>query len=67
MGGDPETRGGRSHAVDHWKTTTFLSALRHDGFTAPWVSDGPLDGALFRAYVEQHLTPTLQPGSGEPR
>lgn len=46
----------------HWKTTTFLSALRQEGFTAPLVIDGPLDGALFRAYVEQHLAPTLQPG-----
>jgi len=45
-----------------WKTTTFLSALRQDGFTAPLVIDGPLDGALFRAYVEQHLAPTLRPG-----
>jgi len=26
------------------------------------VIDGPLDGALFRAYVEQHLAPTLRPG-----
>lgn len=46
----------------HWKTTTFLAALRHDHLTAPVVIDGPLDGALFVAYVRQHLAPTLSPG-----
>ena len=28
----------------HWKTTTFLAALRHDRLVAPWVLDGPIDG-----------------------
>jgi hypothetical protein len=28
----------------HWKTTTFLAALRHDRIEAPWVLDGPIDG-----------------------
>jgi len=46
----------------HWQTTTFLAALRHDGLTAPLVVDGAIDGDLFRAYVQQQLTPTLQPG-----
>ena len=46
----------------HWKTTTLVSALRHDGLTAPMVIDGALDGSLFLAYVEQVLLPTLQPG-----
>lgn len=46
----------------HWQTTTFLAALRHDGLTAPLVVDGAIDGDLFRAYVEQQLTPTLQRG-----
>ena len=27
----------------HWKTTTFLAALRHDGIEAPWVLDGLID------------------------
>jgi len=26
------------------------------------VFDGPINGALFRAYIEQFLTPTLRPG-----
>ncbi len=46
----------------HWKTTTFLAALRSTGLTAPLVIDGPVNGDLFLAYVEQHLVPTLEPG-----
>ena len=29
----------------HWKTTTFIAALRHDRITAPCVFDGPINGA----------------------
>lgn len=46
----------------HWKTSTFLAALRHDSLTAPCVLDGAINGAAFRAYVEQFLAPTLKPG-----
>ena len=46
----------------HWKTTTFLAALRTTGVTAPLVVDGALNGAIFQAYVEQQLAPTLRPG-----
>ena len=46
----------------HWKTTTFVAALRVDQVTAPSVFDGPIDGASFRAYVEQCLVPMLRPG-----
>ena len=46
----------------HWKTSTFLAALRHDRVTAPCVIDGPINGAAFRAYVEQFLAPTLTLG-----
>ena len=45
-----------------WRTLTFLAALRHDRITAPCVIDGPINGASFRAYVEQFLAPTLSPG-----
>lgn len=41
---------------------TFLAALRHDGITAPFVLDGPINGEAFLAYVEQVLVPTLKPG-----
>ena len=46
----------------HWKTTTFLAALRHDRIEAPWVLDGPIDGDSFRTYVEKVLVPCLKPG-----
>ncbi len=46
----------------HWKTSTFLAALRHDRITAPCVVDGAVNGEIFRAYVEQCLAPTLAPG-----
>lgn len=46
----------------HWKTTTFVAALRHDGLTAPMVADGPINGALFLKYVQEFLCPTLTPG-----
>jgi transposase len=45
-----------------WETTTFLGALRADGFTAPLTVDGPINGAIFRSWVEQHLAPTLSSG-----
>ena len=46
----------------HWKTQTFLAALRHDGITAPCVFDGPINGESFLRYVEQFLVPTLKAG-----
>lgn len=46
----------------HWKTSTFLAGLRHDRIVAPLVLDGAINGESFRAYVEQFLAPTLQPG-----
>jgi len=46
----------------HWKTSTFLAALRHDAITAPCVLDGPINGEFFRSWVEQFLIPTLTPG-----
>jgi transposase len=46
----------------HWKTATFLAALRNDRIDAPCLFDGPINGERFRAYVEQFLAPTLKPG-----
>jgi transposase len=46
----------------HWETTTFVGALRRRRLTAPMVTDGPMDGEMFLAYVHQFLCPTLQPG-----
>lgn len=46
----------------HWKTMTFLAALRADRIDAPCVIDGPINGAIFLAWVTQFLVPTLKPG-----
>jgi len=46
----------------HWKITTFVAALRHDGVTAPFVIDHAMTSAIFIEYVRQCLVPTLSPG-----
>jgi transposase len=46
----------------HWKTTTFLAALRYDRIAAPAVFDGPINGESFLAWVRQFLVPILRPG-----
>ena len=46
----------------HWKTTTFVAGLRCDAITAPFVVDRPMNGDIFKAYIEQCLAPTLTPG-----
>jgi hypothetical protein len=37
----------------HWKTTTFVPALRSEGLTAPLVIDGAINGRIFLADVQQ--------------
>jgi transposase len=59
------TRGRRLKAYaphGHWKTLTFIAALRHDRIDAPWVIDGPINGEIFLRYIEKVLAPTLSPG-----
>jgi transposase len=46
----------------HWKVTTVVAALRHDGVGAVMTVDGAMNGDLFVAYVEQCLVPALQAG-----
>jgi transposase len=46
----------------HWKTMTFVAALRHDRIEAPWVLEGPINGESFMTYVERVLVPTLKAG-----
>jgi transposase len=46
----------------HWKTLTFIAALRVDRVDAPWVIDGPINGELFTLYVEKILVATLAKG-----
>ena len=45
----------------HYKSTTFLAGMRHDAITAPLVLDGPVNGEIFKAWLQQHLVPTLKP------
>jgi hypothetical protein len=44
----------------HWKTSTFIGALREDGLVAPAAFEGAINGKSFLAYVEQVLVPTLR-------
>ena len=46
----------------HWKTMTFIAGLRFDGLTAPWVTEGAMDGDAFEKYIKTQLAPTLQKG-----
>jgi transposase len=45
----------------HWKTMTFVAGLQHDGITAPFVIDRPMNGAIFKLWVTRCLVPTLKP------
>lgn len=46
----------------HWKTVTFVAGLRLDGFTAPFVIDCAMNGAIFIEYLQQCLAPSLRSG-----
>ncbi len=46
----------------HWKTLTFIGALRQSGMVAPMVFDSPICGDSFKAWVEQCLLPELKEG-----
>lgn len=47
----------------HWKTTTFVAGPHSSGLTAPMVLDGAMNGAAFKASVEQVLAPSPKPGA----
>jgi transposase len=58
-------KGERLHAkapFGHWKTQTFIAALRSTGLTAPFVVDAPMNRLIFDTYVETQLAPTLNKG-----
>ena len=46
----------------HWRTQTFIGALRHDRLDAPWVIDGAMNSEMFALHVETQLVPTLRGG-----
>jgi transposase len=51
-------------AIPHgrWKTVTFVGGLARNGFIAPMLLDGPMDGEAFLAWCEQLLGPALRQG-----
>jgi transposase len=46
----------------HWRTMTFVAALRCDRMIAPCVFDGPINGQSFRAWIDQQLLDVIAPG-----
>ena len=44
----------------HWKTITFVAALRQRGMRAAQTIDGAMTGKRFLAYVKRRLAPTLK-------
>lgn len=46
----------------HWKTMTFIAALRCDWIDAPFVFDQPINGTSFTQWVEEQLCPTHSSG-----
>ncbi len=46
----------------HWCTTTLIGALDSQGMRCSTLVDGPVNGEIFRAFVEQVLCPNLKPG-----
>jgi hypothetical protein len=45
----------------HWYTTTVFMGLRSTGIVSPVVVDGPINGRVFLAWVQQHLCHELRP------
>ena len=45
-----------------WKTFTLIAAIRNEGLFAPAIVHGPVNGEVFRLYVEDFLAPALRPG-----
>ena len=57
-------RGERYHThapFGAWQTQTFIAGLRHNGLTAPWLVDAPMNAEIFATYIETQLAPTLAP------
>jgi transposase len=62
MGWSPHGERYRTHApFGSWQTQTFVAGLRHNGLTAPWLVDAPMNAEIFSTYVETQLAPTLAP------
>ena len=48
--------------LGNYQTSTLISGIRVDGPCAPWLFEGPMNGEMFLAWVQQGLAPTLRPG-----
>ena len=46
----------------HWRTQTFIGALRHDRLDAPWIINGAMNAEMFDLYIETQLAPALREG-----
>ena len=46
----------------NYQTSTLISGIRWDGPCAPWLFEGPMNGEMFLAWVEQGLAPVLRMG-----
>lgn len=58
-------RGQRYHAYapfGHWKTQTFIAALRCHGLSAPWIVDKSMNSQIFETWIETQRAPTLTAG-----
>jgi transposase len=44
----------------NYQTSTLISGIRLEGPCAPWLFEGPMNGEMFLAWVEQGLAPTLR-------
>lgn len=45
-----------------YQTSTLISGIRLEGPCAPWLFEGPMNGEMFLAWVEQGLAPRLEAG-----
>jgi transposase len=45
----------------HYQTSTLIAAVRLSGPCAPWLFEGPMDGEMFLAWVQQGLVSALRP------
>lgn len=46
----------------NYQTSTLIAGIRLEGPCAPWLFDGPMNGEMFLAWVQQGLAPTLRAG-----
>lgn len=46
----------------NYQTSTLISGIRLEGPCAPWLFEGPMNGEMFLAWVQQGLAPQLRAG-----